>query len=254
MERLNSAWHRIREWAGTHVALTSFLLAFPLLMVFGGLFVHQLVVPSLQGPEIIVEDTQLRTAHEKNFDSLAWISIPDTIIDYPVQQARNNEFYLRRDAEGKEDIHGCIYADYECDLEDWEHLSRNLVLYGHTFSHSDYDGGFKLLHDYQKQEFGQEHPFIQVTIANATLTYQVFSVGCADTTTDFDCIYADPKDDAYQTILDKALSRSVYDFGVEVSTQDQILTLSTCTGYTPTRLLVIAKLVDVQPAGGDATT
>ena len=252
MGHLKTAWCRFKEWTGRHMALVAFAVAFLMTVLFGWLLYSQVIVPSIERPEIIVENAPLQTAHQNNFDSLAWISIPNTIIDEPVQQARNNEFYLRRDAEGKEDIHGCIYADYECHLDTYKHLSRNLVLYGHTFSKSDYAGGFKELHEYQKQEYGQEHPYIYLTVSDAVLTYQVFSVGCADTAKDYDCIDADPKDAAYQTILEKALDRSIYDFGVEVSTEDKILTLSTCTGYTPTRLLVVAKLVDVQPAGGDA--
>lgn len=220
---------------------------FALLFLFIGLHIHQpFTQEASQGLNAIVSepDIRLEDANRVNLDSLAWIRIPDTPVDYPVQQAADNDYYLRRDAKGNYDNHGCVFADYECKLQDTRNLSRNLILYGHTFSDEDYEGGFKILHQYQKQEFGREHPYIYISISDATLTYQVFSVGFCKVAEDYDCIYADPDDAGFQTILDKAMKRSIYDFGVDVTEDDHILTLSTCTGFNQSRLLVVAKLVD----------
>lgn len=194
--------------------------------------------------EVSEPEIRLEEAQRENMDSLAWIRIPETTVDYPVQQAADNDYYLRRDAQGNNDDHGCVFADYECNLQSTQNLSRNLILYGHTFSDANDSSGFKPLHQYQNRDFGQEHPYIYISLSDATLTYQVFSVGCCKVAEDYDCIYADPDDEGFQTIIDKALSRSIYDFGVDVSSEDHILTLSTCTGFSQSRLLVVAKLVD----------
>ena len=34
-------------------------------------------------------------------DAVGWLSIPNTKIDYPFVQAKDNDFYLRRDIDGK---------------------------------------------------------------------------------------------------------------------------------------------------------
>lgn len=194
-------------------------------------------------------EPRLSAAHEANLDSLAWITIPGTGIDFPVQQYTDNLYYLRRDAEGNEDIHGCVFADYECSLDSVRDLSRNLIFYGHTFTQDDYSGGFEDLHQYRLYDFGVEHPYIYVSLRDAKLTYQIFSTGVCSAAEDTDCIIADPDDAQFQTILDKAAARCSFAYGVSANLDDHILTLSTCTNDSGWRYLVVAKLVDAVEAG-----
>ena len=67
---------------------------------------------------------------KENPDTVAWITIPSTNIDAPVQQYGDNDYYLRRDEKGTEDYHGCIYADYTCRMNSGEKVSRNLIFTG----------------------------------------------------------------------------------------------------------------------------
>ena len=137
-----------------------------------------------------------------------------------------------------------IYADYACRMDSSVKVSRNLIFYGHTFTDEDYTGGFEDLHKYRVFEFGQENPYIYVSLADEKLTYQIFSVWVCDANADTDCIQADPDDAAFQQILDKAVAGCAFDYGVDVTTDDHILTLSTCTADPNSRLLVVAKLID----------
>ena len=123
-------------------------------------------------------------------------------------------------------------------------VSRNLIFYGHTFTDEDYTGGFEDLHKYRVFEFGQENPYIYVSLADEKLTYQIFNVWVCDANADTDCIQADPDDAAFQQILDKAVVGCAFDYGVGVTTDDHILTLSTCTADPNSRLLVVAKLIE----------
>ena len=161
-----------------------------------------------------------------------------------MQQYGDNDYYLRRDEKGTEDYHGCIYADYTCRMNSGEKVSRNLIFYGHTFTDEDYEGGFEDLHKYRVFEFGQENPYIYVSLADEKLTYHLFSVWVCDVSTDTDCIQANPDDAAFQQILGKAVAGCAFDYGVDVTTDDHILTLSTCTADPNSRLLVVAKLID----------
>ena len=65
-------------------------------------------------------DERLAAAQKENTDTVAWITIPGTNIDAPVQQYGDNDYYLRRDEKGAEDYHGCIYADYACRIDNGE--------------------------------------------------------------------------------------------------------------------------------------
>ena len=69
------------------------------------------------------EKEELKQAIEVNKDTVAWVSVPGSNIDDPVVQAADNDYYLRRNAQGKDEYTGCVFADYEVDLED---LSKNI--------------------------------------------------------------------------------------------------------------------------------
>ena len=188
-------------------------------------------------------DVRLADAHTANPDSVAWLTIPGTNIDAPVQQSDDNDYYLRRNALGEYDEYGSIYADYDCDLSGAATLPRNLVIYGHTFD-EDLENSFGQLHNYRVYEFGEEHPYIYLSLSDAMLTYQIFSTGVARADTDYDCIATHPTDNEFRSILAKSFERCAFDYGVTASTDDHILTLSTCTDDPNVRYLVVAKLVD----------
>ena len=143
---------------------------------------------------------------QQNEDVIAWIYGANTHINYPVVQGSDNDYYLRRDEKGNKNYHGSIYADYACRMDSSEKVSRNLIFYGHTFTDEEYICGFEDLHKYRVFEFGQENPYIYVSLADEKLTYQIFSVWVCDANADTDCIQADPDDAAFQQILDKVVA------------------------------------------------
>lgn len=60
---------------------------------------------------VTVSQPEPRLAQEDNTETGAWITVPGTNIDAPVQQASDNDYYLRRDTAGNADVHGCVFAD-----------------------------------------------------------------------------------------------------------------------------------------------
>ena len=76
-----------------------------------------IVSPIRHSSDINPPDERLANTQEENPDTMAWITIPSTNIDAPVQQYGDNAYYLRRDEKGNEDYHGCIYADYACRMD-----------------------------------------------------------------------------------------------------------------------------------------
>lgn len=109
-----------------HFVLTGLLLAGFLL--FGHSGDGGSVLPAwAQTEHTEPPDERLAAAQKENTDTVAWITIPGTNIDAPVQQYGDNDYYLRRDEKGAEDYHGCIYADYACRIDNGEKVSRNLI-------------------------------------------------------------------------------------------------------------------------------
>ena len=62
-------------------------------------------------------DAGLLTLHEENSDCIYWLTIPDTVIDYPVMynyDPYRRDYYLNRDFNGKYSDAGLLYIDNRC--------------------------------------------------------------------------------------------------------------------------------------------
>lgn len=197
-------------------------------------------------PESASTPTPLPTAtlesalHEStNPDTVAWLTIPGTNIDGPVQQGPDNDYYLRRDSDGNEDYRGCYFADADA-IVSLANLSRNLVIYGHTFT-DGWDGGFAQLDRYLDADWALEHTDIQVEIGGTVLTYEVCSVGYCDTEETSLPIYCNLDDEAYRYLIEDANNRNEVPGLQKLSATDSILTLATCTEEENIRLVVVEK-------------
>ena len=59
---------------------------------------------------------------------VGWIYIPDTVIDYPIMQAEDNNYFLHLDWMEQESFAGCIYEDYRGNID----KTTMTLLYGHN--------------------------------------------------------------------------------------------------------------------------
>lgn len=192
--------------------------------------------PPAQG-EIATAESALHTF--SNPDTVAWLTVPGTNIDGPVQQGPDNDYYLRRDSDGNEDFRGCYFADSDA-IVSLANLSRNLVIYGHTFT-DGWDGGFAQLDKYLDADWALEHTDIQVEIGGTVLTYEVCSVGFCNTEETSLPIYCNLDDEAYRYLIEDANDRNEVPGLQKLSSTDSILTLATCTENENIRLVVVAK-------------
>lgn len=83
-----------------------------------------------------------------NPDVVAWIQIPGTVINYPVYQADDNDYYLNRDAEGNYGIGGQIFLDYQNSAPGM--IDRQTIIYGH---HMKNGAMFKQVADMDNQQY-----------------------------------------------------------------------------------------------------
>ena len=194
-----------------------------------------------------------------NSDTVGWVYVPNTNISYPVVQKNNNDYYAARDYQKQYSKNGVIYADYECSIGANAVNSKNTILYGHNWTNcwnpirrnNPNDVMFAQLAAYHYLDFAQSSPFIYFSTTGKDYVWQVFAAFYTEATwTSY--IYANPND--YADVLNQAKKRSLHNFNVNVSTSDQILTLSTCTrmygNHSNQRFVVMAKKV---PAGTAAT-
>jgi len=181
-------------------------------------------------------------SHESsNPDTVAWLTIPGTNIDGPVQQGPDNDYYLRRDSDGNEDYHGCYFADADA-IVSLANLSRNVVIYGHTFT-DGWEGGFEQLDKFLDADWAQDHTEIQLEIDGTTLTYEVCSVGICNVQETSLPIYCNLDDEVFAYLIEDANVRNQISGLKALSTTDQLLTLATCTENNNERLVIVAKQI-----------
>ena len=156
-------------------------------------------------------------------------------------QRTDNTRYYRDDRDGETQDWGETFIDYRCDSSKLSEQMTNFIIYGHN---TETDNRFTPLLNYKRQEFYNTHKYIELATVDGLNTYEIFSVYSTDT----DFYYIDTEFASmseYGDFLDDIKSKSRYDTGVEVSTADSILTLSTCDySRRDGRFVVQAKLVE----------
>lgn len=222
----------------------------------GRTFINTLVLPA--GPYVmknLPNYTQLiEEKHAINSDSIGWLNVPNTTIDdvilwYPGDK---NLYYYRRNFEKRESFNGCFYADYRCKFDGGAAgLSPNTVVYGHSMSDDPLHKSklFSPLKLFKDPEFAEENPYVYFSVADENLVWEIFAVFYATV----DLPYNHPYPQDFAGIVNECLKRSIYIYDTQVSANDKILTLSTCTYSLPDgtpiqypndyRYVVMAKLV-----------
>ncbi len=198
--------------------------------------------------ELVLEEEMLREIDfadlqaNTNEDIYAWISIPDTNIDYPiVQHPTDDTYYLNYNLDGTAGLPGTIYTEL-ANAKDFSDF--NTVIYGHNMQNGTM---FQNLHNYSDGTFFDEHPYVYIYLEDSTLKYQVFA---AYEYTNVHMLYAFDysTEEGRQEFLDEVAGlRSltyIYDDTVEVTTDSNVLTLSTCVHNVPEkRFLANAVLI-----------
>lgn len=192
-------------------------------------------------PDILPE---YQAIHNKNKRLIGWIKIDDTIIDYPVMQTVNNEYYLDHNFNQEKDNNGCIFMDYQCDVVKG---CDNIILYGH---HMKSGKMFGTLNKYSQKAYYDEHPIINFDTIYEKGEYQVMYVFRSKVYSEeevtfkyYQFINADSEKE-FKSYLNEMSQLSMYDTGVTASYGDRLLTLSTCDYQENNgRFVVVAKKI-----------
>ena len=169
---------------------------------------------------------------QKNSDTVAWLKVENTNIEFPIVQANNNSYYLTHNFDKKYNVAGWIFADYKNKLDGTD---RNIVVYGHNMRNNSMFGSLK---DVITEEWynNEENKYITFVTENEYQTYQVFSVYQIKTEDYY--IKTEFKSNEFTEFIDTITKRSKKDFGINVSKEDTILTLSTCANNNKYRVVL----------------
>ena len=160
--------------------------------------------------------------HEQNEDIYAWIVVPGTQVDYPLLQSETDNYYLDYNLDHSKGYPGCIYTN-QCNRKDFS--DYNTVLYGHNMKNLSMFGSLK---KYKTEDFYKDHQFFTIYTSECAYRYQIFAYYDVPETDEVYTVGFAP-DETFQKFIDKMKQKSYDDTGVNVTKDDHIITLSTCS-------------------------
>ena len=180
-----------------------------------------------------------KSLKEQNSDTIAYVKVNGTNIDYVVVKGNDNSYYLKHNFNKENNVAGWIFSDYH---NKFDETDKNIVIFGHNTKDGSMFGTLKniLSEDWQKNE---DNLKVVLVTEKDTYYYQVFST--------YEII---PEEYYIKTefkniedvgdFIDKVKARSNYNYNVEVKSSDKILTLSSCTSSGTKRVVLHAKLIE----------
>jgi len=172
-----------------------------------------------------------------NTDTIGWIYVPSTNIDYPIVQTTDNKYYLTHSFTKSYNDAGWVFMDYR---NKTDVLDFNTIIYAHGRLDKTMFGSLRnaLEEDWYMNE---ENHYIKLAMLSNSTLWQVFSVYKIETET----YYLQNNFSSYEkhkSYLDTIIERSIYDFNVNVTPSDKIITLSTCYDNF-NKVVVHAKMI-----------
>ena len=171
-----------------------------------------------------------REVGELTKDYIAWITIDDTNIDYPIMQGATNTAYLNRDPYGKFSLSGSIFLDSRNKSDFSDSYS---VVYGHHMSNKMMFGA---LDDFYERKFWQNHQKGTIKLKDGTiLKLDIFA--CIKTDANNEAIF-NPQ--GYELVLNSFALSDFY----KKPKNTHIVALTTCMEPGSTKRTVVLACID----------
>jgi len=203
--------------------------------------------PAETEPEML---PNMKKLYEQNPDTIGWIRIDGTKLDYPVMWTPEDKFkYDHLSFEEEYSFGGVPYMKYLCSIDP---PTDNLIIYGHNMTNGTQ---FRTIMGYQQINYWQEHPTIYFSTLYEEREYEVLAAF-------YDRIYKttetcfkyydfiDPEtEEEFNEGIQYFKDHSLYDTGVDAQWGDQLITLVTCSYHVDDgRFVVVGRLIEDEPA------
>ena len=174
---------------------------------------------------------------ESNSEIVAWLACEGTVIDYPVLQAEDNDYYLDHLYTKESNRMGSLFMDYR---NAGLFTDRNTVIYGHNMKSG---AMFNTLSEYKAQDYYEAFPTMKLYTPDGDYTIELFAGTVEDGNYEF-VQFAFGDDDAFMAYVDAFRARSTFQSDVVVEPTDQVITLCTCSyERNNARYIVMGRLV-----------
>ena len=175
---------------------------------------------------------------KKNDDTVGFIKVNGTNVNYPIVQTNDNSYYLNHAFDKSKNSAGWVFADYRNNMVNFD---KNTVIYGHSRSNQTVFGSLKKVLNKSWYNNKNNH-IIKLSTPTENTLWQIVSIY----TIKPESYYITTKfsDSQFNTFINTIKKRSEINFSGGLTKNDKILTLSTCADVAgTTRLVIHAKLI-----------
>lgn len=179
-----------------------------------------------------------------NEDFVGVLSIPDTIINYPVMYTKGEDYYLRRSFDKKQSDAGTLFIDKHNNIDP---IDDNIIIYGHNMRNGTM---FHELLNYKKESYYKEHKYIYFNKVDNSEKYEIISVFYSKVYYETDNVfkyykfYNASNEEELNDYVKNIKELSLYNTNVDAKLGDNFITLSTCEySQENGRFVVVAKKV-----------
>lgn len=193
----------------------------------------------------LVKNVDLSKLYDINNETVGWIIVNNTKVNYPVVKHIDNDFYLNHSFDKKYNNAGWVFMDYRNNITD---MDKNTIIYAHGRIDNSMFGSLRKT--LNSSWYGNnENYIINFSTENYNSLWQIFSLYKLPTTSDYLQIDFN-SDSEYLEWLNMLKDRSIYDFKTNINSDNKIITLSTCYNDDE-KLVVHAKLIKIQNKTGE---
>ena len=174
-----------------------------------------------------------------NSDVVGWIKVNGTNINYPFVQSKDNKYYLTHSFSKSYNNAGLVFLDYRNNNIN----NRNTIIYAHGRTDKTMFGTLrKVLNNGWINN--TNNYVIKISTEKENSLWQIFSIYHIPTTNDY--LQTEFKDEReYQRFLNILKNRSNHNFNTSITSNNTILTLSTCYNDSE-KMVVHAKFIKKQ--------
>lgn len=179
-----------------------------------------------------------------NFESLArinpdivgWLYLPDSSINYPIVQGRDNEYYLEHLFNGTTNHMGCIFVDYR---NTPKFVDKNTAMYAH---HMRNGSMFADLEKYKNPSYYGTHKTFWMQTPDGDYIIEPFAGVLLSGGDAFMQLMFNSDEDFIEYVW-MFLERSTFQSDIEIQPTDQIITMVTCSyDFENGRYALLGKL------------
>lgn len=171
----------------------------------------------------------------KNEDTVAWLKVNGTDVEYPIVQGKDNDYYLTYSFDKTYNKAGWPFIDYKNKLDGTD---KNIIIYGHNRRDGSMFESLKKILTDEWANNEENRKVVFITEKEKTM-YEVFSTYKIEV----EDYYLQTKPEDFENFVNSLKKRSTKDYNVSVGKDDQILTLSTCADNSQYRIVLHAKKI-----------